>query len=773
MAFRYPQPDNEVAFEQMCLRYYRKIWNNENLARYGKRGETQNGVDIYDPVCSSPVCAVQCKHHEPTKTLPPAAIMEEVRKAEKSKLPIDQYVIATTAKKTRRAQDTVATLNRRPKTKKRFTVELHFWEDICERLSQFNQVQAWFIVTERHIAVDLLASVLLDPDITSIVSQQLNTVRDDALPVGAFGDIEQLLNDRNFDVARYELDKRPSADRLATLPNDDQYMILRLRGKLALETGDYTLASTLFLEAYDKRPDLDQAKQNRVLAYSLVLDPKKAFDLASEYIAAGLATPAMLCRLIESASTSEQLRTHMRLVESHLDSDEDINTALCHKMTQLGDNAGASEAGARALRIAPDSPHAHFASALSPHNAAITGDWRDRKSNLLSALAHYDAAEKGAREKNFNNLLPEILINRAAIHALLGNATGASADYRAAVAASRQPCVAAARAVSYYLHQEDFANARELLGVLDLRTPEGQFLTVLTQLNSANNDQERLSYLKRLKPLAKEDWPRAVECRLHCVHWALVLKDTKFARSCITKAFLKAHPFQALTALAWIAHRSDNDRDALGYADRALEQRADDAHSAEMRLLAGILTDIGQDVKALDLLDRVAIPGLFNEDAKCLLDCAQRLKRDDLLLRICRELRDTEVDDDRLRRTEIRLLSRYAPEQGLELVDKFIASSAHPAYFVAFKNVLAVRVGKHEAITLHTSLLPGPADLRPSESRLITLLFVTLGRYDDALRFLFSQLRLNFDDEDAHGQFVFYVLTYGHQTSMGEEMDRV
>jgi len=32
MGLRYPQPDNEDAFEQMCLRFYRKHWRNESLA---------------------------------------------------------------------------------------------------------------------------------------------------------------------------------------------------------------------------------------------------------------------------------------------------------------------------------------------------------------------------------------------------------------------------------------------------------------------------------------------------------------------------------------------------------------------------------------------------------------------------------------------------------------------------------------------------------------------------------------------------------------------
>ena len=105
MGLRYPQPDNEDAFEQMCLRFYRRLWKNESLTLYAKRGEKQDGVDIHDPACIKPIRAVQCKHHEATKTLPPAEIKAEVAKAENSTLPIEQYVIATTAKKSKTAHD--------------------------------------------------------------------------------------------------------------------------------------------------------------------------------------------------------------------------------------------------------------------------------------------------------------------------------------------------------------------------------------------------------------------------------------------------------------------------------------------------------------------------------------------------------------------------------------------------------------------------------------------------------------------------------------------
>jgi hypothetical protein len=136
-----------------------------------------------------------------------------------------------------------------------------------------------------------------------------------------------------------------------------------------------------------------------------------------------------------------------------------------------------------------------------------------------------------------------------------------------------------------------------------------------------------------------------------------------------------------------------------------------------------------------------------------------------LLLRICRELRHTGEQDERLRRMEIQLLSRYAPDQGFALVEEFINESLSPAYFVAFRNVLAVRLGKTDIVQVDNSSLPRPADLSPRESYLVTLPFEALEMYENAMQFLYDQLRLFFDDEVAHESYVSFLLTYGGKTS--------
>ena len=772
MGLRYHQPENEGAFERMCLRFYRKYWKNESLTLYAKRGEKQHGVDIHDPLCLKPNRAVQCKHHEPTKTLRPAEISDEVRKAEASPLPIEEYVIATTAKKSKNAQNTVVTLNARPPAERKFTVEVHFWEDICERLDAFPIIQAEFIIREQDVADALLAAILNEPSIAAKAAQMLSAIQGEC-PPGAFAEIEQLIVNRNFEVARHELDKLPRADQLASLSNEDQYQLLRLRAKLAVEVGEFESASNYFLAAYERCPHLDQAKHNQVLGYALAPNSPKAYELAAQYVAMGVSNPAMLSRLIENASTLEQIDGHKSCIEPYLASDVGINVALGYKLSQLGDVAGATAAAERAVTLDPDSPHAQFSAAMPHHNAAFKGGWHDRRLELQKAISHYDTALQAARKGNYAGLIPEILINRAAANTLCGNDSSAAADYREAVTVGDTPAIYAAVAVSAFLNKQDFLAAWDLLKSLDKNTQEGRFLATATEFHHTVDKAERLKCLERMKLLAEENWSRSVECRFHCVQWALMLNNPALARASITEEFAAAHPFQAFTALAWIDLETGKEDEALKHATEAVRQGIDGAHAQEIRLLAETFVGLHDDGTAIDLLERIAVPGFLNEDMKSLINCAMRLDRHDLLLRICRELRETGQQDDKLRKSEMRLLSHYAPGQGFALADEFINSSDPPAYFVAYKNFLAVRLNRLEQLRLNPASLPGPKDLAPSEAFLVALPYVKSALFDEALRFLHGQLRAFFDDEKAHGNYVASFLMYGSKTSLGTPPGKV
>lgn len=769
MGFRYQQPDNEDAFEQMCLRFYRKILHNESLQLYGKRGEGQDGIDIFDPIGRPPIHAVQCKHHEPNKTIPPSEIEAEVAKAEKSHFNLENYIIATTAKKSTNAQKTVADLNQRPD--RQFTVEIHFWEEICERLSNFPQIQAHFIVSGHDTCADVLASIMQDPQIAALASRLLSVTPTEPV-TGSYSEIEQLLIDRNFEAAKHELAKLPVEGELAQLPTDERYKILRLRAKLQLEIGEFKTAGELFVQAFEVSPERDQAKQNRVLGLSLLGNAEEAHEHAKKYVAEGLTSPEMILRLIDGIVSKEELDEYQSIIDPHIAADENVNNALAHQFMSFGDYDSAYQAAQRGLQIAPDSPHSHLAAALSIHSAAVHGDLSLRAERLEKAIEHYDAAEPVARDQSYNVILPEILVNRAAAHMLLGNMVVAANDYRAAISASSKQSVYVERAIGFFLQEEDFDSAWELVDSLDRTTLEAQYLTLVTEYHSGASSDKR-ECIEEMKTLAQQDWDRAVECTIQCVQWSIVLKDYELAKSFVPAVFQEKHPFQSHIMLAWIHLESDDEEQAKEQADKALNASVDTAHPQEVRLLAQLLVRLKEDVKAVGLFEQIAHPGVLDDNMMALIMCAERLHRDDLLLRVCRELRASGAQDEQLRKLEIQLLSQYAPKEALALVDGFIKSSDAPSYFVAFKNVLAVRLNQLDKLNVNPSVIPGPAELSPAEAQLVILPYVKLGLHDDALRFLYAQRSLSFENEHVHGRYIYFFTTYAKNSKLRKAPENV
>ena len=764
MGWRYPQPDNEVEFEQQCLRLYRKVWRNENLQLYAKRGEKQNGIDIHDPLSISPVRAVQCKHHEPTKTITPAEIKSEVQKAENSNFPIEHYVIATTAKKSGNAQNMIVALNRRKK--KKFTVQIHFWEEICQFASELGPIVAEHIVYGQNFLAGATSNQLpISGFAPALNSQDLDSDE-------PYATIERLINERQLVVAQHELSKLPPPDAVNSLDPRKKYKVLRLRAKYELESGEFEKAGNLFLEAFKTQPELPQAQQNQVLAMNLLGKCDKAYDLASKYIANGLATEVMVLRLIDSISTPEQLVKHASDFAKFLETDDSINASLAHKYLSFGDYKSALNAARKSLSIAPKSAHAHCAAAMSLHSLAVHGDPNLRLARLQSSLTHYADAEADARTHNFSGLLPEIFVNRASVRMLLGDLTGAESDYREAVKLAKHPAVYAEAVVRFFLQEEDFQAARELLHLLDRSTTEGQYLALVIECHNSDDGQKR-KYFDQMKVLAEMDWEKAIECRFHCVQWAIDLNLTELAESCVSPRFQKDHPFQAHTILAWIRMIEKNRLGAKEETTKALEAGIHGAHPQEIRLLTSVLLKLGDDENALPFLEQLSMPGVLDEQMKMYLACAQRMDRHDLLLRLCRELREAGTIDEQVFKMELQLLSVYSPEIAFELADVFIRKSTTPAYFVAARNKLAVRLKRLDQVDLNPAALPTPAQLPLAEADLVLLPFVELNKYDEGLKFLYGHRRLYFDNEDAHGRYCFFFLTYGTKTTLREPPELV
>lgn len=751
--YNYPPPGNDDEFEEFCLRYYRHLLERSALVRYAKRGERQHGIDIIDQFCSKkPRIAIQCKHHERTKTIPPKEIRDEVTLAESSSYPLEHYIIATTAKKSRTAQDTVVQLNERSADSRKFTVEIHFWEDISSRLVGFGRAIADFIVYCEQREEELSAPI--HRGVGSYASLESPNDGEEL-----YSEIESLFKDRKLEAAEHAIGKLGDPERDSTLSVRQRYLILRLRAKLALEHQHFDEAARLFTLAYDACPDLKQARENHLLALELSGKFSQAFAETERLLKEGMDSPLVVRVLINTSSTPSDLTQHQDTINKHISSSEDVNLAIAHKYVGWCQLEPAADAAERALGISPSSAHACFACGMVAHHAALRGNWQHRNENLAKAIHHYTEAIVAAERDKYSALLPEVYSNRARVHAVIGNVSHAAQDYRSSVRISPRPGLYAESAVSFFLHVEDFDSALELVPVLDASSNEAAFLIAVTEYHHAPTRDEKESRIIELATLADQQSCRATEARFLCVQWAIELQNLQLARQCLPQSFVEQRPFQGNTLLGWIELEAGNKDRAQELAALALDSSSRAAHQQELAVLARLLVRLGQDEKALPLLEQVATPGVLDFDCKRLIECAQRLERHDTLLRICGELRHTNRQDDKIRKLEVQLLSRYAPVEAFDLAKQFVEHDA--SYFTVVRNYLAVRLGRLDDIQLDDSSLPSPDEFAPEEAYLVVTPYIETGRYREALEFAYHQLRSHFSEECAHGQYIGFVLQYG------------
>ncbi len=133
-----PKPQSWDEFEDITWEIYKRKWHDNYAQKHGRKGQTQNGIDIYGRQNSSgKYIGVQCKRYEDNK-LNKKIIKAEIVKAEGFSSPLSEYIIATTASRDTKLQDLVRSLNEERESENKFPVYIVFWEDICNDLAAPN-----------------------------------------------------------------------------------------------------------------------------------------------------------------------------------------------------------------------------------------------------------------------------------------------------------------------------------------------------------------------------------------------------------------------------------------------------------------------------------------------------------------------------------------------------------------------------------------------------------------------------------------------------------
>ena len=117
MEGRLPIPKNWQDFENVCHRLWAEIWNDVNAQKNGRKGQPQNGVDIFGkPLYSKSYDGVQCKDKDNRlgSILTENELEQESKKVKGFTPRISSFTLATTSPRDQQMQEFCRKVNEDP-----------------------------------------------------------------------------------------------------------------------------------------------------------------------------------------------------------------------------------------------------------------------------------------------------------------------------------------------------------------------------------------------------------------------------------------------------------------------------------------------------------------------------------------------------------------------------------------------------------------------------------------------------------------------------------
>src|ERR1035437_7647912 len=132
---RWEPPNDPTAFESLCLNLWKDIGQNSDAQKNGRRGQRQDGVDIFGHQNGS-IVGVQCKQKDGRlwAKVTPDELAAEVKAARLFEPKLASFILATTASRDTAVQQRANQLTERQRKADRFTVAVWAWEDIWHEL---------------------------------------------------------------------------------------------------------------------------------------------------------------------------------------------------------------------------------------------------------------------------------------------------------------------------------------------------------------------------------------------------------------------------------------------------------------------------------------------------------------------------------------------------------------------------------------------------------------------------------------------------------------
>lgn len=218
-ATQIPKPADELAFERASVVLWRGLLNDPSVQRNGRRGQRQNGVDLFgirDGDADWHV-GIQCKLKSEGHALSEDEIRSEVKKAQTFKPALKEYTITTTAPDDVAMQELAREITKELATSgKTMRVFVWGWNTLEERISEDAAARKAFDPTHTLFGEEILAE-------TRSISVGQSETRDEV--AAGFSRMEAMITEVNA--------------RLAIPPGDNTVVVNAVEAHLDAEIDEY------------------------------------------------------------------------------------------------------------------------------------------------------------------------------------------------------------------------------------------------------------------------------------------------------------------------------------------------------------------------------------------------------------------------------------------------------------------------------------------------------------------------------------------------------
>jgi tetratricopeptide (TPR) repeat protein len=735
------------------------------------------GVHLLEISGRPRLAAVRCDLREAQSPLAAAEIKTAAERAVSLGLPLGRFVIATTAARSANLKRTLFELNRTTRSSALSAIEVMAWEDIGELLDEYPQVVTEFRTgAKRQPLSNSEAAAHLDPRCESVGTAPAEGAEAEIAEAAGY------LERREFQMARLAL-LRLREQRWPELADLQKFRVLTHLAVAELHEGETRKAAMLLIAARTLASEDENACTNEALAHELLGERERAFALAERLRMQFPASTRALALWLINATHDRAPAALEGEIAPELKTDAEIALVMARRSLAgtdypraerfsrmataalseqsepwllLGQAVLLSEASEPAM-AAPPAPAEGALGEIPEGHEVPTGD--DEVSRAREAESCFTQAFTLSQADGSAINGAQALLGRAQARIALHDTEGAGKDIEEAQGLRREDANGLAE-YGIVLRSRGSLNEaidvfRRAVAVGGRDDAEYHLAVTLRERDDPGDLQEAAELLTRavarFESVPKGDYPFAVACAIDALARLERWHDADAILNSLPDGVIA--PAGVLTLRANLRLEQGKFDQATKLADQAVAALGPDSPSDDRRKLAMLLHELGRYREALPLWETLAASGNPN-DSRRLVDCAERLGRNDIVLEVSRQLDPEAVEEGAAGSGELEQLERSDPEAALGVLQEMLAQRPDDAIIRLRRSAVADRLGRSDLVIADPGAMPSPGAVAPALGREAVRIMREGGRANEALTYAYELVRKHPDDPDAHRAFL-------------------